>query len=231
MRIEEDEDMIMDPFFSVIIPAYNSAEFIRKGLESIRTQDFKNYELIVVCDSCTDSTKEVALAYTDIVLSTNCNSAGGSRNAGLDVARGEWILFMDDDDWYLPGAFRKLAEELEKQKDVDILAFGFEWKTRGIAMQTPVRVYPAVWNKAWRRSFIGDERFPTWANTEDLCFARKLHPKAKMGYLLDLLYHYEFMRPGCVSEKIKNGEYDNRLLPDEFRQAADGYENWLKGVT
>lgn len=220
------------PFFSVIIPAHNSAEFIRRGLDSIKEQTFGDYELIVVCDACTDNTAEIAAEYMtgfgDTIILSDHGRAGMARNAGLDVAIGEWILFMDDDDWYLPGAFGRIAEELERQKGIDILAYGFEWKSRGAALQSRARVYPAVWNKAWRRAFIGEERFPDWIHTDDLGFARKMHPMARFGFLPEVLYHYEFMRPGSVSDRIRNGEYDNGQIPEPCRDAAEGYERWLK---
>lgn len=216
------------PFFSVIVPAHNSAEYIQKGLDSIRDQSFTDYELIVVLDTCFDDTDQIALLYTDNILLTSCGRAGLSRNAGLDAAKGDWILFMDDDDWYLPGAFGMIAEELRHQPNIDILAYGFEWKGMGYAMQSPKRIYPAVWNKAWRRDFIGEERFPDWIHTDDLGFARKMHPRARFGFLPAVLYHYEFMRPGSVSDKIRNGEYDNSQIPESCRGAAEGYERWLK---
>ena len=222
------------PFFSVIIPAHNSAEFIRRGLNSIKDQEFKDYELIVVCDACTDNTLDVVSEFIkrpeDRVLMTDFKAAGMARNAALDVTTGKWVLFMDDDDWYLPGAFAVIAEELKAQKDIDILAYGFEWKGRGIAMQTRSRIYPAIWNKCWRRDFIGEERFPDWFHTDDLGFARKMHPRARFGFLNMVLYHYEFMRPGSVSDRIKNGEYDNSKLPEDIRPAADGYERWLREI-
>ena len=56
------------PFFSVIVPEHNSAEFMRKGLESIKAQSFTDYELIVVCDACEDNTAEIAREYTDKVF-------------------------------------------------------------------------------------------------------------------------------------------------------------------
>lgn len=216
------------PLFSVIVPAHNSADFIRTGLNSIRGQDFVDYELIIVCDSCTDNTAEVAAGYSDLIIMTDYGRAGMARNAGLDHATGEWILFMDDDDWYLPGAFRRIAEELERQKEIDILAYAFEWKHMGVGVQSKKRVYPAVWNKAWRREFIGDERFPDWTHTEDLGFARKLHWRARFGFLPAVLYHYEFMRQGSVSDGIRAGKYDGNQLPEEARDAAAGYEHWLK---
>ena len=102
------------PFFSVIIPMHNCAEFMRKGLEQIRLQTFSDFELIMVCDACTDNTVEIAKAYIrpgtgDKVLEVNYGRAGMSRNAALDVAEGEWILFADDEDWYLEGAFGTIA--------------------------------------------------------------------------------------------------------------------------
>ena len=99
---------------------------------------------------------------------------------------------------------------------------------RGIAEQSPKRIYPAVWNKAWRRDFIGETRFPVMQHTEDLAFAWELHPRARFGFLPEVLYHYEFMRPGSVSDRIRNGEYDNSLIMEPYREAAEGYERWLK---
>lgn len=216
------------PFFSVIMSANNAEKYIRKGLESIREQDFTDYELIVVADSCTDDTAKVAREYTDLVFCTDFHSCGGARNTGLDHAAGEWVLWADDDDWYLPGAFRRIAEEIRKNTEIDILAYGFEWKHRGIALQNWGRKYPAVWNKAWRRDFIGDKRFPVWCHTEDVEFNRKVLPGAWWAFLPEALYHYEFMREGSISERIRNGEFDNNQIPESCRDAAVGYERWLK---
>jgi len=218
-----------NPFFSVIVPCHNSAEFMRKGLDSIRSQDFHDYELIIICDSCDDETGTIAKEYSDYQLTVEFGRAGMSRNAALDVARGEWVLFMDDDDWYLPGAFQAIHDELTRQTDIDILAYGFDWKGRGPYLQSKGSIKTAVWNKAWRRGFIGEERFPDWIHTDDLGFARKMHPKARFGFLPMILYYYNFMRPGSVSDRIRAGEYDNSQLPGEVRSAAVGYEQWLKG--
>ena len=222
-----------DPFFSVIVPLHNAAEYMRTGLDSIRGQDFQDYELLIVCDRCEDNTVEIAGEYirpgtNDTLCLVSYGRAGMSRNAALDVARGKWILFMDDDDWYLPGAFQMLAENLETAKDIDILAYGFHWKHFGDVKQSPMKVYPAIWNKAWRRDFIGEERFPDWIHSDDAGFSRKMLPKARIGYLDEVLYYYNFMRPGSVSDRIRNGEYDNNQIPEECRDTAINYERWLK---
>lgn len=220
------------PLFSVIVPVHNAEKYMRRGMNSIFSQDFKDFEAVIVLDSCTDESEYIVNEYTAYTthkkLYTDFGRAGMARNAGLDAATGEWILFMDDDDWFLPGAFEAIAQELEKQKEIDVLAFCFEWKGQGIAIQRPGRVYPAIWNKAWRREFIGSERFPDWIHTDDLGFAWKMHPRARFGFLNVPLYHYEFLRPGSVSDRIRKGEYDNSVLPEEARPAAEGYERWLK---
>lgn len=216
------------PFFSVIVPEHNSEEFMRKGLNSIRSQGFKDYELIIICDSCTDETSRIALGYADTMVCTDFHRAGSARNKGLDLAKGEWVLWMDDDDWYLPDAFQIIAEELGRQKDIDILAYGFEWKGMGLARQHQGRIYPAIWNKAWNREFIGENRFPDWIHTDDLGFAKMMHPKARFGFLDKPLYYYNFMRKGSMAERIRNGEFDNNEIPEEYRADAVNYERWLK---
>jgi len=221
------------PFFSVIIPAYNSEAFIQHGIMSVLHQDFKDYELIIVCDSCTDGTAEMAREFTDKVACTDFHSAGSARNTGIDMARGEWVLFLDDDDWFLPGAFRKIAEETEKGP-ADIIAFGFEWKGFGIRLQSATRIYPAVWNKAWRREVLRKARFPGWAHTEDLAFTRRIQrmdPPAVWRFLEEWLYYYNFLRPGSISARIKNGELGCDMIPaGEYNKAAKDYEKWLRSL-
>ena len=219
------------PFFSVIVPEHNSAEFCRIGLDSIRAQGFDDYELIVVCDKCdTKMELEIAKEYGAEIIETEFGHAAGARNMALDIARGDWILFMDDDDWYLPDAFEEIADELKRQPDIDVLAYGFLWKGRGEVYQKSTRIYPAIWNKAWRREFIGDNRFPEWIHTDDLGFARMMHPRARFGFLYKTLYYYNFMRKGSVSDRIRSGEFDNNMIPESCRDAAIGYEKWLKGL-
>ena len=189
------------PFFSVIIPAHNCAAWMRKGLDTIRAQSFKDYELIIVCDACTDNTAEIAREYTDRVIEVENNGSGPTRNVGLEASRGEWLLWMDDDDWWTDSdAFQKIADEIRKAEGTfDVLAFGFFFKSRGYAQQRPGRLYIAIWNKAWRRDFIGETRFPPIAHTDDVGFANATHGKARFRYLDDLLYYYNYMRPGSIT--------------------------------
>ena len=192
--------------FSVIVPEHNSAAWMRKGLDSIRRQTFTDYELIVVCDACDGNEAEIAREYTDKVIEVDFRSSGKTRNAGLDAATGDWILFMDDDDWWMDDrAFEKIAAAVGDE--IDILAFAFEWKGRGIVKQHHGCLFIAVWNKAWRRDFIGDTRFPEVPHSDDVGFAEATHSRAtRIAYLFDALYYYNYLRPGSISQKLQSGE-------------------------
>ena len=205
--------MMGAPFFSVIVPEHNSAEFMRKGLDSIRDQSFTDYELIVVCDACSDNTAEIAREYTDKVFEIDAKRCGIARNKGMDEATGKWLLFMDDDDWWMyDQAFRIIADNIGKQ-DEDILAFGFFWKEYGNRFNTPEKLYTAIWNKAWRRSFIQEHgfRFPDWQHSDDDGFSRITHTVAKIAYLHEVLYYYNFMRAGSLTWQISTGLLDGHI--------------------
>ena len=196
------------PFFSVIIPAHNSAEFIRKGLNSIMKQTFTDYELIIVCDKCEDHTADVALGYADKVLIRNYGLDGLARNAGIDAAEGQYLLFMDDDDWWIDeDAFRKIADKI-REEPVDVVLLSFEWDGRGYRNQRGGRVF-AVWAKAWKREFIGDTRFSAKPYWSDVGFDREMFKKPHIeGYIDDPLYFYNYMRPGSISWRQKVGEIE-----------------------
>ena len=196
-----------EPFFSVILPAHNAADRIRKGLESVRRQTFTDYELIVVCDDCQDKTAEIAREYTDRVYEVPWHSCGRTRNKGLDEARGRWILFMDDDDWWMDdSAFQVIAEGIRHGGDFDVLAFGFVFGSNGPTLQWPGHVYIAIWSKAWRHGFIGDTRFPDVPHSDDVGFVERTHYRARFRYMDEILYYYDYMRPGSITQKLHTGE-------------------------
>ena len=201
-----------NPRFSVIIPAHNAAEYMRKGLDSIRGQSFRDYELIVVCDACDDETETIAREYTDQVIVTGYGLDGMARNAGIDAARGEYVLFMDDDDWWLNSfVLEKLEAVAEAHSAADVVFFGFRWQGIGDRLQSPSQVFIAVWNKLWRRSFIGETRFPPKPYWSDVDFSREMMGKLRPDgavFLPEVLYYYNYLRPGSISWRKEMGEIE-----------------------
>ena len=187
--------------FSIIIPAYNAEGHISNALESIKEQSFKDYELIVVCDSCKDKTADMAREAGAIVEEVEFGNDGLSRSRGLDIARGEWVLFMDDDDWWLH-EFVLWQINSRLTDDIDVLAFSFIFS--GLKYADPYgnggNLWPAVWNKCWRRSFIGDTRFPNVEKISDAYFHTWVMEKGPRIATWDMpMYFYNYLRPGSQS--------------------------------
>ena len=193
------------PKLSVIIPAHNEANYIRKGLESIKQQSFTDYEIIVVCDDCTDNTEQVALEYTDKVYKVNYHKSGLTRNVGIDNAEGDYILFMDADDWYLHEfAFEQLAEKLNEY-DPDLLIFSIIWRHIGYGPVRSVKgtIFPHSANKCWRRSIIGDTRFSDIEVAEDGDFFNRMMDKYLTIFEWDMpLYYYNYLSDGSKSVQL-----------------------------
>lgn len=191
--------------FSVIIPAYNAEDHITPALESIKAQSFKDYELIVVCDSCTDKTEHIAGKYTDRVIRINEHNDGMSRNAGLDAAKGDWILFLDDDDWFLHEYVFALIAQRTRITQADVICFSFIWKGVGYAQpfSNGGTLYPSVWNKCWKRSAIGETRFPNIYSISDAFFHEDMMEKLKVVDVWDMpMVYYNYLRPGSISEEM-----------------------------
>jgi glycosyltransferase involved in cell wall biosynthesis len=108
------------PFFSVIIPTYNRAEFLKEAIESVLCQTLQDFEVIIIDDHSGDDTKEVVTSFRDeriiYILNDRGRGGAGTRNAGIGRARGEWVAFLDDDDVWLP---EKLDILYKKVQEVD----------------------------------------------------------------------------------------------------------------
>lgn len=166
--------------FSIIIPAHNAEGHIQNALDSIKEQSFTDYELIVICDSCTDNTAQIAREYGAIVEEVDFHNDGLSRSRGLDIAQGQWVMFMDDDDWWL---HEFVLDQLHHKlfPHIDVLCFSFILS--GVKYAKPLgnggRLWPAVWNKVWRRDFIGDTRFPNVYAISDSYFHSEMMDKSQ----------------------------------------------------
>lgn len=198
--------------FSIIIPAHNAGKHIKKALDSITNQTFRDFELIVVCDSCKDNTESIARAYGAKAIPVDFHNDGLARSKGLDVAKGDWILFMDDDDWWLHEyVLAQIDQKLREHNDLmDVLCFSFIFK--GYKYATPDgnrgSHWCAVWNKCWKRSSIGSTRFPNIPCSSDLHFHTEMFAKQLQIIDWDMpMYYYNYLRPGSISWQQKHGGF------------------------
>ena len=194
--------------FSIIIPAHNSSAFIRKALDSIKSQTFKDYELIVICDSCDDDTEQIAREYGAYTEKVGFSRDGLTRNRGLEKATGDWVLFMDDDDWWLHEyVLQQISDKLDENPNIDVLAFSFIFK--GWMYATPRApwggYWVAVWSKCWRRDFIRNCRFSNEWSISDVQFHKQALAKNPRVLEWDMpMYYYNYLRPGSISEMDKH---------------------------
>ena len=109
------------PFVSIVIPTYNHANYIDKSLNSIINQTFKNWEAIVIDNHSTDGTEKILRKYTDPrirYLKINNNGIiAKSRNLGIEVATGQWIAFLDSDDWWTNDKLEVCFNDIDEKVD------------------------------------------------------------------------------------------------------------------
>ena len=102
------------PKFTVIIPAYNAGKYLDECLESLVSQSFKDFEVIVVDDGSTDRTAVLGRKYTELdnrfrLVEKDNGGVSSARNSGIDNAKGEWVLFVDADDVLVNTALEEIG--------------------------------------------------------------------------------------------------------------------------
>ncbi len=173
--------------FSIIMPTYNNVDVIKKSVESIFVQTYENWELIIVNDGSTDDTVEVLEEYIKndnrVKLITQVNKGPfQARINGLKQATGDYLLFLDADDYYEKDSLLILNEFITKENGVDVIIYDY-YRVDSLNNKSQVKKYPnitndieklpakkiiiellssdkhdSLWNKAFRREFYEKER-------------------------------------------------------------------------
>ena len=201
---------------SLIIPIHNLEKYIVKCLQSIIRQRYDKfqYEIIAVLDSCTDRSEDVVttaledcgIAHT--ILHTNYRSAGLARNAGLEIARGKYIYFVDGDDYLIDLlALKRMTEAIESGDYNAVYMNKFESDQKAFDDD-------AIWRYFYTREIIGDTRFSDARINEDWEFTRTIKRKReyKETKIYNLsLYHYTFPRAGSLTEQYRSERLNKRI--------------------
>ena len=109
------------PKFSVIIPVYNVEKYIKKCLDSVFNQSFKDYEVIVVNDGTEDRSMDIVEKYDVNIINQKNSGLSSARNAGVKKSKGEYIIFLDSDDYWEEDLLKEIA--LSTKNNPDIVRF------------------------------------------------------------------------------------------------------------
>ena len=192
--------------FSVIIPCYHSEDFVGKAIKSVQEQSFDNYELLVMCEKNDEASINAVRKCGVEPHIDDYGSSGAARNAGIDLAQGEYILFLDSDDWYLHSECFVMLDQFMRLA-VDVMSFAFIFGKYGY---TAVRgnngsMYPNVWSRVWRKVFLDRNgiRFPETSRDEDVVFCQKAFDAKPHHTMTDIPFvFYTYPREGSrMSEK------------------------------
>ena len=224
------------PKISVIVPVYNVSEYISRCIDSIVFQNLFDIEIIFVNDGSKDNSREIIEKYQQndsriIILDKENGGLSSARNYGLKYAKGEYILFVDSDDYLeLNTCERVYIEHLEN--NADIIVFGAkvfpeynvdEWVRNNLSVRTVYYdtnvqkvlfwekgAHPYVWRNCYKREFL--ERLNIFFDeevkfAEDILFQFQVFPFAKnIAFIEDKLYNYRISRPGSLMSTYNRNE-------------------------
>lgn len=220
--------------FSIVVPVYNVEKYIEKCLNSIAEQDFDDYEVIIIDDESKDQSISLAEKYildkeNYRIIHQQNKGLGGARNTGAEKAKGDYILFLDSDDYLEKDALRKLNNVIKTDSDTDIIAFNVNETDENGRVLRKIRSFssyvnnvqknlfvssPSAWNKVFKRSFYEGSGFvfPEHRLYEDTSMIRKLIVNTNKIHLLDeYLYNY-VQRDGSITHNGISERYKDILI-------------------
>lgn len=225
----------MNPKISIVVPVYNVENYVDKCIESILGQEYSDLEIILIDDGSFDSSGHICDSYlkTDsriILVHTKNRGLSEARNLGIKISSGDYIGFVDSDDWINKDMYSILVSNALKY-NADISACNFNYvhlknetiETRGyknkeiIFCQNTVKnlinyiinddIY--VWNKLYKKSLFSNIRFPANKLYEDVSTTYKLYAKAKAVVISPAhCYNYMHRKESISNECFTSKNFD-----------------------
>lgn len=221
---------------SVIVSIYNTEKYLSNCIDSILNQTYKNLEIILIDDGSTDNSGKICDEYAKIdnrciVIHQTNKGVSEARNTGLNYATGEYISFVDGDDYIHPQMIEILYEEVKKgDYDFSMILHEMVWQyqkpqnlisnyiTKTISQdqlmaslfnKTPSEInlpevhFQVVWNKLYKSEIIGNSRFIK-TGTEDTEFNNRIYLKCNRGILVFATAYYWFQRCTSMTHQTVN---------------------------
>lgn len=229
----------MEDKISIIVPIYKVEQYLPRCIDSLTSQTYKNIELILIDDGSPDRCGKICDEYAEkdkrvkVVHKPN-GGLSDARNKGLDIASGDYIMFVDSDDWIEKESCEVIVGLFDKY-NVDIVSFGIQLindkrviktqKTHASGILTPkegvkamiyqqpkVGLLNYVCNKAFKRHLFETIRFPVGMLFEDQDVTYKLMHKSHKIYAIDKVFYNYYQR----DESIMKGFYRKKSMHDRI---------------
>ena len=207
----------MTPKLSILIPAYNVEPYIKRGLDSIPWAD--NIEVIARDDGSSDRTVEILQQYKKdhpdynfTVIAVENGSAGSNYNALMQLATGEYIQYMDSDDYFYPDKYKHIIARMNGEDCIYMNMVVNSGETWRLTPETRIG-WCAAWTRAMRREFVKDIKFPEDRIADcDWFFNQELLKRDPVSVFTDIAaYHYNFPRKGSLMDLKARGMIKERV--------------------
>lgn len=244
----------MKPLVSIIVPVYNAEKYLKRCVDSILSQDYPYFELLLMDDGSTDASGDICDAYGQKdgrvrVVHKENTGVSDTRNRALDLAKGTYIQFLDSDDWIVPEATRLLVGSMEQyQCDMVISDFyrvsGDRLAQKGDIEEDKVMTrqefaacmienpadfyYGVLWNKLYRRSIIEEHRIRMDVSIswcEDFLFNLEYIRHASSFYALQVPVYYYLKRKGSLATQGMSINNTMRMKINIFEYYNEFYKD------
>ena len=229
---------MLETKISVIVSIYNIQEYLQKAVDSILDQSLKQLEIILVDDGSTDDSGKICDDYAAKdgrikVIHQKNRGLSGARNAGIEAACGEYIAFVDGDDWIDPNMYEDMLKAMQKN-DAPLAICNYKevshtgvkdsstdevvvWEGREalkvfVEEDERYQIQNAAWNKLYTRELLGDLRFPEGKLFEDIVYTTRLIASSEKTVYLNRAYYNYVTDRGSSIMNSKKGE---KILTDQ----------------
>ena len=221
---------------SVIVPVYKAEAYLRECVDSLLNQSLQDLEIILVNDGSPDRSGEImaqyAAEYPDKIktLTLDNGGQGRARNRGIELAQGEYLGFVDSDDWVERDMYKTMCRAADEQGadvvDCGIEAFYPDGHTEALRTWRegkPIAAAGSSCNKIFRRSAVGEIRFPEGLKYEDFDFSAKLLMRSKKTLNLPHPYYrYRIGQPSTMHNQNSRMNLDILEIMEDLRESMEG---------
>lgn len=208
---------------SVIVPVYNVEEYIDKCLDTLTNQTFKDYELIIINDGSPDNSESIILdyqkKYPKLIKYYKKENGGlsSARNYGIEKSTGEYLMFIDSDDYVSNDMVEKLYNKIDKEQSDMVICNYYRVTCKGKFIKnyninpstTNIKSNPeiilnkqAAWNKIYKKELFSQNKFDEGKYYEDLRLIPKLYLECKKIAFIDDFCYYYIERDNSIMKDI-----------------------------